>query len=134
MNPITFSTLACPNWQIETVIAKTSEFGYDGIEWRGGQQGPVQPDMPAAQKALLQQRCSGAGLISIAVTAYTSFLAHSAAERQANVDELRRYADLAAELRANYVRAFLGELPEGTNLDSFIYERISDCQCCDPLV
>lgn len=64
----------------------------------------------------------------------TSFLAHSAAERQANVDELRRYADLAAELGANYVRAFLGELPEGTNLDSFIYERISDCQCCDPLV
>ena len=127
MNPISFSTLACPNWQIETVIATASEFGYNGIEWRGGTQGHVQPEMPAAKKALLQQRCSDAGLISIAVTAYTSFVSHSAGERQANVDELRRYADLAAELGANYVRTFLGELPEGTDVDSSMYESISDC-------
>jgi sugar phosphate isomerase/epimerase len=127
MNPITFSTLACPHWQIETVIAKTSEFGYDGIEWRGGPQGHVQPDMPAAKKALLQQRCSDAGLMSLSITAYTSFVSNSARERQANVDELRRYAELAAELGANYVRAFLGELPEGIDLDSSMYERISDC-------
>ena len=127
MNLITFSTLACPNWQIETVIAKASEFDYDGIEWRGGPQGHVQPDMPTAEKALLLQRCSDAGLISIAVTAYTSFVSHSAAERQTNVDELRRYADLAAELGANYVRTFLGELPQGTDPDASMYERISDC-------
>jgi len=127
MNLITFSTLACPNWQIETVIAKASEFGYDGIEWRGGPQGHVQPDMAAAKKALLRQRCSDTGLMSLAVTAYTSFVSNSVEERQANVDELRRYSDLAAELGANYVRAFLGEVPKGTNLDSSLYEKISDC-------
>ena len=86
MNPITFSTLACPDWQIETVIAKAAEYGYTGIEWRGGPQGHVQPDMPAAKKALLQQRCSDAGLISLAITAYTSFVSNSVEERQANVD------------------------------------------------
>jgi sugar phosphate isomerase/epimerase len=127
MNPVTFSTLACPGWQIETIIAKASEFGYDGIEWRGGPQGHVQPDMPTANKSLLQQKCSDAGLSSLAVTAYTSFVSNSAEERQANVNELRRYVDLAAELGAKYVRTFLGELPEGTDLDSSIYERISDC-------
>jgi sugar phosphate isomerase/epimerase len=127
VNPVTFSTLACPGWRIETVIAKTTEFGYDGIEWRGGPQGHVQPDMPAAQKALLQQRCSDAGLLSIAITAYTSFVSNSAEERQANVDELRRYADLAAELGATAVRTFLGELPKDTDLDSSIYDRISEC-------
>ena len=127
MNPITFSTLACPLWQINTVIAKATEYGYDGVEWRGGSQGHVQPDMPAAKKRLLRQRCSDAGLWSLAVTAYTSFVSNSAEERQANLDELRRYADLAAELGANYVRTFLGELPKGTGLDSSIYERISDC-------
>ena len=127
MNPVTFSTLACPHWRIETVIEKSSTFGYDGIEWRGGLQGHVQPDMPAAQKMLLKQRCSDAGLMSIAVTAYTSFVSDSATERKTNVDELRRYADLATELDAAYVRTFLGELPEGTKLDSSMYERISDC-------
>ena len=29
MNPITFSTLACPNWCIETIIARAFELRYD---------------------------------------------------------------------------------------------------------
>ena len=127
MNPITFSTLACPNWQIETVISKATEFGYDGIEWRGGSQGHVQPDMPEAKKALLRQKCSDAALMSLSVTAYTSFVSNFPEERRANVYELQRYADLAAELGASYVRAFLGELPKGTTLDSSVYEKIEDC-------
>ena len=127
MNPITFSTLACPSWSIETVVAKASEFGYDGIEWRGGPQGHIQPVMPAAQKATLRQMCSDAGLMVLAVTAYTSFVSNFAEERQANVDEVRRYADLAAELGAHYVRVFLGELPEDANPDTSTYENIADC-------
>ena len=127
MNPVSFSTLACPNWSIETIIAKACEFGYDGIEWRGGPHGHVQPTMPTAQKAMLQKRLMDTGLVAVAVTAYTSFVSPLAQERQSNLDELRRYADLAAELDAPYVRTFLGELPEGTTLDSSSYEKISDC-------
>jgi sugar phosphate isomerase/epimerase len=127
MNPIAFSTLACPNWSIEKIIAKAAEFGYDGIEWRGGPQGHVQPTMPVAEKALLQKMLADEGLIAIAVTTYTSFISNLAEERQANIDELQRYADLAVELNAPYVRAFLGELPEGIHLDSSIYENISNC-------
>ncbi|HLO28405.1 MAG TPA: sugar phosphate isomerase/epimerase family protein [Anaerolineales bacterium] len=127
MNPITFSTLACPSWGVETIIAKAAEFGYDGIEWRGGPQGHVRPDMPTSRKSFLRQQCLDAGLISTAVTAYTGFVSNSAKERQANVDELRHYSELAAELGADYVRTFLGELPEGTELDPSIYGRVSDC-------
>ena len=127
MNPITFSTLACPQWSLETIIANAAAFGYDGLEWRGGPDGHVQPEMPAERKVFLRQACADHGLVSLAVTAYTSFTSFSAAERQANVDELRRYADLAAELRAPYVRAFLGELPHGLPIDSTVYEQISDC-------
>src|SRR6266498_5961107 len=127
MNTITFSTLACPSWPIETVIANASEFGYDGIEWRGGPQGHVNPGMLAPQKAALRQMCSDAGLMALAVTAYTSFVSNSAEVQQANVDEVRRYADLAAELGAHYVRVFLGELPEGAKPDASMYENISDC-------
>lgn len=127
MNPVSFSTLACPNWSIEKIIAKASEFGYDGIEWRGGPQGHVQPTMPTAQKTVLQEMLMDTELIAVAVTAYTSFVSHLAEEGQSNIDELRRYVDLAAELDAPYVRTFLGELPAGTNLDVVMYEKISDC-------
>ena len=126
MNPITFSTLACPHWSIETIIAKASELGYDGIEWRGGRQGHVQPTMPSSQKRLLRQSLKGAGLIALAVTAYTSFVSDSSEERQSNVNELKDYADLAAELGASYVRTFLGELPQGKKPDPALYKKISD--------
>jgi sugar phosphate isomerase/epimerase len=127
MNAITFSTLACPDWKIETVLAKASEFGYNGIEWRGGPQGHLQPDLPTSTKTRVRRQCSDAGLISLAVTAYTSFVSDSTKERQANVEELHRYADLAAEIGASYVRAFLGELPEGAKPDPSVYENICDC-------
>jgi sugar phosphate isomerase/epimerase len=126
MNPITFSTLACPQWQIDTVIANAAAFGYDGIEWRGGSEGHLQPELSTVKKVNVQKQCSDAGLISLAITAYTSFVSDSAAERAANVDELKRYADLAAEIGASYVRTFLGELPADTRVDSSVYQKISD--------
>ena len=127
MNPITFSTLACPQWTVETIIAKAAEFGYDGIEWRGGSEGHMNPHMPNSKKSFVRQSCLDAGLQSLAVTAYTSFVSDSSRDRQANVEELRRYADLAAELDAKYVRAFLGELPKGRVLDVSLYKKIADC-------
>jgi len=128
-NPITFSTLACPEWPRETVVAQAAEFGYDGIEWRGGSQGHVQPAMSSIERARLRRSMSDAGLSAIAVTAYTTFVSDDPAERSANVDELRRYADLAADLGARYVRAFLGELnaearPGGV---AAVRERIASC-------
>ena len=127
MNPITFSTLACPGWSIHTIITKAAELGYDGIEWRGGPEGHVQPAMLLSEKTTLRKMSRDSGLKALAVTAYTSFVSHLAEERQSNVDELRRYADLAAELEADYVRAFLGELPEDTDLTPSIFQNISDC-------
>jgi sugar phosphate isomerase/epimerase len=127
MNPLAFSTLACPDWSINTIVTKAAQYGYEGIEWRGGTQGHIQPGMSTREKATLRKMSGDAGVFALAITTYTSFVSPDAEERQANVDELRRYADLAAELGATYIRAFLGELPDGTNPDSAIYENIYDC-------
>jgi sugar phosphate isomerase/epimerase len=127
MNMLAFSTLACPGWSIETVLEKAVEYGYEGIEWRGGAQGHIRPGMPAREIATLRTRASDAGLASLALTTYTSFVSRLTTERQSNVDELRRYSDLAAELGAPFVRAFLGELPPNTAVDTQIYEYIADC-------
>jgi len=127
MNPVAFSTLACPHWSMETIIDKAVAFGYDAIEWRGGPEGHIQPMMSSREKEDLRKSLGNAGLIALAIMTYTSFVSPLAEERQSNVDELCRYADLAAELGATYIRAFLGELPEGTSLNSLLYENISNC-------
>lgn len=126
LNPITFSTLACPQWPAEAVIARASEFGYDGLEWRGGPQGHIHPDLSSSAIVTIRRAVLEAGLFSLAITAYTSFVSDSPAERRANVDELNRYADLAAEMGARYVRAFLGEAPATTTLPD-AYGRIVEC-------
>jgi sugar phosphate isomerase/epimerase len=127
MNPVTFSTLACPAWSPKTIIAKAAEFGYEGIEWRGGPQGHVQPTMSSLEKRTLRKMSEDAGLSALAVTSYTSFVSPSVKERQSNIDELKHYADLAVELGAPYVRAFLGELTETIHLDAALYGNISAC-------
>ena len=127
MTPITFSTLACPQWSVETVIRKAAEFGYDGLEWRGGTDGHVRPDMSATQKYLLRSLSEDSGLMALAVTSYTSFVSDQVGEQQANIDDLKRYIDLAAELGATYVRAFLGELQIGMKINDSLYERVVSC-------
>ncbi|MFL5805721.1 MAG: sugar phosphate isomerase/epimerase family protein [Roseiflexaceae bacterium] len=123
---ITFSTLACPDWSREDVVANAAAFGYDGIEWRGGPQGHVQPELSPAARAALRRSMADAGLSALAVTAYTSLIDADPQARAANVDMLRRYADLAADLGARYVRAFLGRIPAGADL-SVLYERAAEC-------
>lgn len=125
-NPFAFSTLACPAWGIATVLTRAAAYGYDGIEWRGGDHGHVQPSMSSAKKTLLRQMSADTGLAAIAITAYTSFVSADARDRQANVAELCRYADLTAELGAHCVRAFVGELPPDTN-PATTYERVAAC-------
>lgn len=127
MNLLAFSTLACPGWSIETILKKAVAFGYEGIEWRGGPDGHIQPGMQARDKANLRRMSGDAGLAILAITTYTSFVSPLAEERMSHVDELRRYSDLAAELGAPFVRAFLGELPASTTLDGQLYENISSC-------
>ena len=127
MNPVTFSTLACPDWSRELIIAKAVEFGYQGIEWRGGPQGHIQPTMTSQEKRTLRKMSEDAGLMALAVTTYTSFVSESVEERQSNIDELKRYTDLAVELGATYVRAFLGELTEAIALNAALYRNISAC-------
>jgi sugar phosphate isomerase/epimerase len=124
--PITFSTLACPEWPAERVIARAAEYGYAGLEWRGGGQGHVSPALSQAARADLRRQMAEAGLFALAVTAYSSFVSDNPADLESNLDELRRHVDLAADLGARYVRAFAGELRQGQDLAS-ASGRVADC-------
>jgi sugar phosphate isomerase/epimerase len=113
VNPLTFSTLACPEWSPETIIERAAAYGYDGIEWRGGEQGHIPPSLSAAACRALGKRVAAAGLFSLALTSYTSFTSPDPTIRAANAASLRQAIDQAHELEARFVRVFLGELPPG---------------------
>jgi sugar phosphate isomerase/epimerase len=68
-----------------------------------------------------------ADLISLGVTAYTSFVSEDIEERNKNVEELCQYAELAADIDAGHVRAFLGELPINSPPNPKTHPQIADC-------
>ena len=127
INPLTFSTLACPQWSVETIVHNAVAYGYDGVEWRGGPDGHIKPSSSKKDRVVLRNAMQVAGLMSLGITAYSSFVSEDPTERQKNTDELCRYADLAAEIGAGHVRAFLGELPAGVLPPPQMFAQIAKC-------
>jgi sugar phosphate isomerase/epimerase len=125
-HPIAFSTLACPEWGIQKIISEAEHYGYNGIEWRGGHEGHVQPEMSREMIRMICQQMDDHGLFSLAITAYTSFVSPDKRERLENLDALKSYLNLAAEIGAGNVRVFLGELPAGTSVEA-AHPLIADC-------
>src|SRR4051812_1209383 len=91
---IAFSTLACPEWDPEAVIARAAEFGYDAIEWRGGPEGTVRTAWDDARRAAVRDAIDRAGIRSVAVTAYTNLVSRDTATRRESGAELVRHAAL----------------------------------------
>ncbi len=122
-NQIVFSTLACPEWDIETVIARAAEYGYDGIEWRGGPDGHIQPGLSQEHRQWIRRKSYEAGIFVHAVTAYPSFISLDPEKQKANLDNLEQYLDLASDLGAKFLRIFIGELEQKNNY-SLVYPAI----------
>jgi sugar phosphate isomerase/epimerase len=93
-------------------VAHAAAYGYDAIEWRGGPEGHVRTDWPADRRAALRRSMADRGVGALAVTAYSSFTGPPERRESDGVDHLRRHMDLAADLGAGTVRAFLGEIED----------------------
>lgn len=118
--PLAWSTLGSPGWSFEHTVEQAAANGYDALEVRLLDGQIIASDLPAERrrqmKAVLQQhnlRLVGLGLS-------TRFSSPDPAERKANIEELRRYLELANDLEAPMVRTFGGNVAEGQTLDQTI--------------
>jgi sugar phosphate isomerase/epimerase len=117
---IAFSTLACPEWTPDEVVSRAAVLGYDGIEWRGGTEGHVSTSWPPGLRARLRRAMADAGVAPLAVTAYTSFVTPHVGVRASHRDDLIRHLDLAADLGAPPVRAFVGIIEDATPMTGLV--------------
>lgn len=118
--PLAWSTLGSPGWSFEQTVEQAAANGYGALEVRllDGQIIPsnLSAERRRQMKAVLQQhnlRIIGLGLS-------TRFSSPDAAERQSNVDELRRYLELANDLEAPMVRTFGGNVIDGQTIDQTV--------------
>ena len=108
-NILAFSTLGCPNWDLERIISAAREYGYGALELRGylGEMDlPLAEPFTPANRAATRRRIEDAGLSVCCVSS-------SGVVAKANVDHVKAHAELARDLGCPAVRVFGGNLAEG---------------------
>jgi sugar phosphate isomerase/epimerase len=126
--PIAFSTLGCPRWDWPTILRRASEWGYAAIELRG-----IQGEMDLTRRAEFSATQSGttlreldaAGLRLAGLGSSARLHDADAATRAAQLDEGRRFIDLAHRLKAPYVRVFGDKVVAGQPKQATIERVIS---------
>lgn len=116
---ISFSTLGCPEWFWEDIVATAKDFGYDGIEVRGIEKElyvpKAKPFLPG-ELAGTKKHLDELGLSISCIT--SSCYLHVSEKREQYIHEAKEYIDLAAQLSAPYVRVLGDTDPQpGENVD-----------------
>jgi len=113
-----FMTSVTPNWSLEEVVEIASRFGYQAIEPRveWGHAAEVGLDSTPQQRKDARNLLEAAGIRFASLALGTRLARATATERQESVDQIARYAELAADLGAPVLRVFGGPLPDGADM------------------
>ncbi|MBO0860873.1 MAG: sugar phosphate isomerase/epimerase [Chloracidobacterium sp.] len=125
--PIAFSTLGCPAWEWKTILDKAAQNGFAAIEMRGlvGEMDlPKSPQFIGAKLKESLKDLQALGLKISDLGSSTNMHEPDAAKRARQMDEAKRFIELAHQLRAPYVRVFPNQMVKGeerkTTIDRII--------------
>lgn len=107
--PLAFSTLGCPRWPWKTILERAADWGYAAIEVRGilGELDLTKcPEFQASALAGTLRDLEALDLRVVGLGSSVRLHEPAAAQRTAQLEEGRRFIDLAARLGAPYVRVF----------------------------
>lgn len=116
---LSFSTLGCPRWDLDTILKTAVTSGYQGVEFRGlmGELDLTKSPVFSTVSRATETRAWFAGQgIRICNLGSSAQLHHAdAAKRRQNLDEARRFIDLAHQLDCPFIRVFPNQLPPDQN-------------------
>jgi sugar phosphate isomerase/epimerase len=110
---LSISTLSCPEWPLERIIAVAAENGIAGIEFRG-----LQKEIDVTrlidftvklEKTLVILRHAGVSMPCLSTS--VTLLAPAGRRWEAMIDECHRYAELAGAAATPFLRIFGGTPP-----------------------
>lgn len=109
-----FSTLGCPAYSVDQIIALAKDNGYAGVELRfvGGEvRLETLDEFSPSGIADTRRKFEQAGVEVVCVDSSVRFTSPDADERAKQHADARTYTRIAAELGAPYVRVFGGPVP-----------------------
>lgn len=108
-----FSSLGCPEWDLDTIITQAAALGYSGVELRGLQGEMHLPALPVLRKdpAAVARRFRDAGVEPVCLATGNCFHWQDRRKIAENKQQVREFIELAGELGASFVRVFGDEVP-----------------------
>ncbi len=126
VHKISFMTLGCPNWDLDTICTRGQEYGYDGVDFRGYLDEIDITLLPefTTRAGETKQKLEDAGLAVSGIS--TSIRACVPKDLDRNLEEARRTIAVARELETTNVRIF-----GGGDLERFSYQELAKlgCEC-----
>ena len=126
--PLAFSTLGCPAWSLTKVLAEAERLGYAAVELRGieGEMDLTRrPELTGSGIPETRRRFADHGLVISDLGASSRMHESDPIARAAQLDEGRRFIDLAHELGVPFVRVFGDKLVAGETKEKTV-ERVVD--------
>jgi sugar phosphate isomerase/epimerase len=114
--PLAFSTLGCPKWDWKTILKNASEWGFAAIEMRGlldQMDLPKSPQFMGENIKTSQRDLKALGLKISDLGASARMHEPDPKKRAQQMDEAKRFIDLAYSLNVPYVRVFPDKLVPG---------------------
>ena len=111
---ISFTTLGCPQWDLETICAQGGAYGFDGVDFRGVGETIDITQLPAFTSgvATTRRQLADAGLEVCGIS--SSIKVCAAAQTRENIEEAKRTIGVAKDLNCPKVRVFGGGSLEGS--------------------
>ena len=133
---LSFMTFLYPNLGYEALIKKALQFGYQGLEWRAEAKhnhGVELESSPATIQAV-RRAMAEAGLETSCLATSIKFASQDRAEREANLERLYRFLDLAVAVGAPRIRFFADPIPNGgrgQRAASYAYQAEYIARACE---
>lgn len=118
---LSFTTLGCPDWSTEEIARRAREYGYAGVELRTADDGNhLSPLASSAELAKVARVFDDGGVSIMSVLGYASFASLDPSVVEKGRETLRRNISIARALKAPFIRAYGGRLPEGADRDRIV--------------
>lgn len=127
MVSVAFSTLGCPEMDLDTVLAVAQSYGFVGLELRAWPDQPVRVGLGPDERASIRRRLDAAGIAALSVASYVR-VADPDLDTDAVVADALAHARLGADLGARYLRVFPGgprNAPSSPEGDTRAAERLA---------
>jgi sugar phosphate isomerase/epimerase len=113
---LSFSTLGCPQWDWDTIIKNASSNGYSGVEIRCIKGKLDLPNLPEFNTpvtiATSLRKAKDLGVSIVDLGASTNLHTINPEKRKAQLDDAKKFVDLAAKLECPFIRVYPNELPK----------------------